>query len=82
MDRLTAEAAIKMAGEHGMIEIRDGVFLWTMEEIITDQKTWEDVDDAKNLDFTTSKYWITDDAGMTPLAVTGADDKDLMEFVA
>lgn len=43
--------------------VQAGVYLVTAEDLIAEQKTWDDADTAKNLDFTTADFWITTDDG-------------------
>lgn len=51
---------------YGWVEIRSGVYAWTQEAIIGDQKGWQDCDECKNYDFSTSPFWVSDDSGMEP----------------
>lgn len=46
--------------------LQSGVFLQTKEEIISDQKNWDDADPCKNTDFALYPYWITTDDGVEP----------------
>ena len=48
-------------------KVPKGVFLSTSEEMIEDQKEWCDEDEAKNIDFSLSKYWMTTDDGQEPI---------------
>lgn len=75
----TPTQAIQAAELAGIVEIRDGVWLWTLDAIRAEQATWDEDDQAKRLDFSSSPYWLTDDAGMRPLAIYGADDQDLVD---
>jgi len=65
---------ILTAGE-GMI--RDGSFLITSSDMIEDQKGWCDEDPAKDMDFSTSSFWITTDDGAEPEGID--DDAELLE---
>lgn len=47
----------------GFAVLQAGVYLWPKDNIIAEQKTWDDEDECKNFDFTTHNYWITDDSG-------------------
>jgi hypothetical protein len=49
--------------EHGIVEIKPGVFAWNKDSIIEAQKDWNECDKAKHIDLTKSEYWITDDSG-------------------
>lgn len=66
---------ILTAGE-GMI--RDGSFLITSSDMIEDQKGWCDEDPAKDMDFSTSSFWITTDDGAEPVGID--DDAELNEI--
>ena len=57
---------IKEALEKGCIELRDGLYLFSQESIIREQESWGDEDESKNYDFTTSLFWLTDNAGGEP----------------
>lgn len=49
-----------------MKKIASGVYLETQNEMIENQKSWDDEDPAKEIDFTTSKFWLTTDNGEEP----------------
>lgn len=73
-----AAQAIEAAELAGAIEIRDGLWLWTRDEILAAQATtWDEGDKAKRLDFSGSPYWLTGD--LKPVAIYGADDPDLVD---
>jgi len=50
-----------------MEKIIDGVFIQTREDIQEDQKTWDDGDSSKNMDFSSSPFWVTTDNGVDPM---------------
>lgn len=60
------EVILKALEEKGFIEIQPGVFLATREDIMADQATWSEEDEAKGLDFSVSPFWITTDNGAAP----------------
>lgn len=47
-------------------ELQSGVYLFTQEEIISEYQTWGEEDESNNIDFTTYRFWITTDNGVTP----------------
>ena len=61
----------------GWVELHEGVFLNSQESIISEQKEWDDSDQAKNFDFKAYKYWITTDNGGEPV---GIDDLSKIEI--
>ena len=48
---------------------KSGCYLWTQLEIIAEQKTWDDNDESKDIDFTTNDLWVTSDNEMTPFPI-------------
>jgi hypothetical protein len=50
----------------GYSELCNGVYLRAKEDIIEDQKSWEEEDSAKSVDFSAYEYWITTDDGQKP----------------
>ena len=52
-------------------QICPGVFVSTSEFIISEQKNWDDEDESRDIDFSTSKFWVTTDDGAEP---EGFDD--------
>lgn len=75
----TPAQAIEAAELFGTVEIQAGVWLWTKDGIQAEQAAWDEDDQAKACDFSRSPYWLTDDAGTRPLAISGADDQDLID---
>ena len=57
----------------GLTKIQDGYYLWTRQQIIEEQKTWEDEDESKNLDFTIAEYWL-EISGETMTPINNAQD--------
>lgn len=49
------------AANIGEIRLQDGACLATAEHMISDQKDWDEDDNYKNFDFTTSDFWIVTD---------------------
>ena len=70
----------KQVAEEGEAELC-GYWLYTAEAITTEQKTWDDEDEAKDIDFSEYPYWMTtgDDAG--PVGYDNLDDaiKDIIQ---
>ena len=62
-----------------MKKISQGIYLQSAEELISEQKGWHDLDESKNVDFTTSPFWVTTDDGQGPYAV--ADEKEALGLV-
>lgn len=60
------------ADEDGYTETALGVYLHTQENIIADQKSWDDEDHCKNTDLTTAPYWL--DSGNGPEAIHDISD--------
>jgi len=58
--------------------IRDGSFLITSSDMISDQKGWDDEDPCKDMDFSTSPFWITTGDGAEPVAIDS--DEELSEI--
>lgn len=62
-----ASIIIKLKINVGVIEMKEienGIYLWAQDEIIQEQKTWDDKDDYKNFDFTKSDMWVTTNNGV------------------
>lgn len=52
--------ALYEANRQGTYEIQNRVaYIHTAEDLIEEQKTWHDDDQAKTIDLTTSKFWLT-----------------------
>ena len=45
-----------------MMQIKEGAYLYTQAEALEEQKTWDDLDEIKNHDFSTSKLWLITDS--------------------
>ena len=71
---MKAKEMIEKAKAEGCIEIAAGVYLWTQAEIREDAEGWDDDDPSKKTDFSVAPYWVTDDAGMTPVAIHSPED--------
>jgi len=65
-----------LAKPHG--EYQSGSYLRSSEDMIFDQETWSDEDDARDVDFETYPFWITTDDGEDPYGI--CDEKDFREF--
>lgn len=78
---LTAERLVAEADENGYVDVREGVWLATASAVVNDQLDWGQSDEASGVDFSTSRYWLMDDSGMSPIPVCGPRDKDLLEVV-
>jgi len=59
-------------------EIQPGAFLSLAEDMIADQLAWDDEDHSKDIDFSTSAFWITTDDGVEPVGID--DDAELLEI--
>ena len=59
-------------------EILPGVYLYSREEIIEEQKTWEEGDLAEDIDFNDSDLWITTDDGH----VESITEEELIELTS
>lgn len=57
------------------VQIIDYLYFYTQENMIIEQKSWDDEDEGKSYDFTTSKYWI---APIGEDCVVGIDDEEEM----
>jgi len=67
-----------LASRHVACEIQSGVFLSSAEDMIEDQRAWDEDDSSKEIDFSTSPFWITTDDGVTPIGID--DDAELLEL--
>ncbi len=54
----------------GFLEICDGVYLHSQENIQADQAQWPEEDECKTFDFDQAEYWIITDTGH----IEGFDD--------
>lgn len=54
---------IQEASDKGGVEFQPGCWLVTAEQMIEDQKKWDDGDESKHTDFSGSDFWITTDNG-------------------
>lgn len=55
-------------------KVQAGVYLQTSDDIIADQKTWDDGDASKDVDFSGSDYWITTDDGQDPIGIDSDEE--------
>lgn len=78
---LTAQQIIEQADLGAYVEIQEGVYLASSATMEEEQAKWDDEDEAKNFDFSGAPYWITNDAGGAPLAISGASDAALLSIV-
>ena len=53
----------KLRKEWGIVEIGEGIYLWTRTAILEDQREWDEYDEAKDFDFSCCEYWITTNDG-------------------
>lgn len=60
--------------------VKSGVFIQKREDIIADQKSWDDEDPCKFDDFSTCPYWITTDDGQDPAGID--NDAELNELMS
>jgi len=60
------------------IPVMSGCFIETGNHLSLQQKDWADGDSAKNVDFTLSPFWLTDDYGRFPTAIDAKGLKDLL----
>jgi len=67
-----------LASRQVSCEIQSGVFLSSVEDMIEDQLAWDDEDPDKDIDFSTSQFWITTDGGVDPIGID--DDAELLEM--
>jgi hypothetical protein len=56
-----AQRLLEEADKKGYIKPDERFYLASSEWVISDQKGWDDEDQAKDCDFSTSKYWILPD---------------------
>jgi len=71
---MNARAMIHQLDIWHEVEISADVYLVSSSDMVSDQKTWDDEDEAKEIDFTEYPYWITV-SGRTPEGIK--DDADL-----
>lgn len=64
---------LEIATAKGDVEIAPGVWLFSQQAIIEEQKVWDDEDGYKDTDFTTSPHWIATDTGEA-IGITDAAD--------
>ncbi len=67
-----------------MLSGKKGVFIVKAEDLIEEQKDWHEKDLAKNIDFSTYKFWVVTDDGFEPVgydtileAITAIDKGEL-----
>ena len=56
------------------VTVQGGVFLDTSENMISDQKGWDDEDPSKEIDFSAYPLWVTTDDGADPVGYTSVED--------
>lgn len=57
-----------------MEKIQSGVFIQTRDEMISEQKDWDEDDPCKDTDFTCYPFWMTTDDGVMPEGFDSVDD--------
>lgn len=72
---VTAEH-IAEAKKHGSAKIQEGSWLSTKAAMIEEQQTWDDGDEAKNIDFSGCDFWVTTDDGQGPFGVNLSEIQD------
>lgn len=72
-----AEQILEEVKANGQVEIRNGVYLMSQEFAIEDQKAWDDEDPQKDLDLTSSDFWIITNDGN----VVGLDTAEVLEQI-
>lgn len=69
-----AKKLLEIAAKDGWVEISDGVYLSSRENIQADQLDWDEQDPSKSFDFSGAEFWLTTDSGQLPTPVAGCDD--------
>jgi len=60
-------------------DISDGLFIFTQEDAIAEQESWDEEDPGKEIDFTTSLFWLLGTGDFEP---DGFDsEKELIDYV-
>jgi hypothetical protein len=78
---MNAIDAIDSARENGWVELQEGVYLSTRDNIVAEQETWPEEDGLKTFDFSSAPYWITTDDGASPIQVYSNYDEELHEIL-
>jgi len=66
--------------EKKMKDLGNGLYIFTQEEMIDEQAEWDDEVKGKNIDFTTSLFWLATDCGLEP---EGFDtEEELMQHLS
>ena len=81
VDGADCAGVLAAASEQGFVRVSEGVYLHERDSIIEEQKSWSDEDGAKKMDFSAAPFWLTDDSGSAPIAVHGAEDKELINAI-
>jgi len=70
-----------------MKDLGNGLYIFTREELIAEQLGWDDEDKGKDLDFTTSlfwlvisHFWLVKDCGLQPQGFN--TEKELMQYLS
>lgn len=58
----------------GFAELSPGVYLYTKEDILSDQKSWEEGGKGSAVDLTKADFWMTTDNGVGPLPFDSITD--------
>lgn len=70
---------MSQATRQGWAEVSPGSYLHTQETILSEQRGWDDEDEAKEKDFTGYPFWLVTDSGDGPFPVE--DAKDLEQYL-
>ena len=54
------------AAQNGYVELAPGLYLNEKENLIAEQKDWDEYDLAKKMDFSTAPFWVTSVGEGTP----------------
>lgn len=52
--------------KNGYVEVRNGVYINSKDNLIADQALWDDTDECKSMDFTDHNFWVTTSDGQEP----------------
>lgn len=60
--------------ESNYVELKKGKFLASSELLESEQDTWDEYDESKEVDFSAAAYWVTSNNGINPIAISTAAD--------
>ena len=63
-----------------MKDLGNGLYFFTQEELIDEKAGWDHGDNSKNLDYTTSLFWLVTDCGLEPQGFN--TEEELMQYLA